>query len=45
MEFRRFPFEAYPPHFQIVENTRGEYAWKPIIVMKVLLQTARPVLW
>jgi hypothetical protein len=30
----RFPFESYPPHFDITRGA-GEYAWKPVIVEEV----------
>ena len=42
---RRFKYEEYPEYFQLVANTRGEYAWKPVIMLTVLLQTEKPVLW
>ena len=45
VEMRTFKFDDYPDYFKIVGNTRGEYAWKPVIVMTVMLQTEKPVFW
>lgn len=40
----RFPFEDYPPHFDIRVNA-GEYAWKPAIVHREIERYGRPVCW
>jgi hypothetical protein len=34
-EFRTFPFDKYPPYFNIQINA-GEYAWKPAIIHTIL---------
>jgi hypothetical protein len=41
---RKFEFDKYPKHFDITKNA-GEYAWKPTIIHKVLLEFKRPVCW
>ncbi len=38
IRIRRFPFEDYPPYFDIQRNA-GEYAWKPVL----LWQTAQEI--
>lgn len=42
----RFPYEQYPPHFDITKGA-GEYAWKPVIVHDVYrtLQDGDFLLW
>jgi hypothetical protein len=41
-EFRRFPFEQYPPHVAV---EAGCYAWKPMIVESLLDELGGQVLW
>ena len=41
-EFRRFNFAAYPPHVALARRT---YAWKPIVIERVLAEFSSPVLW
>lgn len=36
----RFPFESYPPHFDITRGA-GEYAWKPVIVHELYQTLAK----
>lgn len=44
-EIVRFPFEEYPPYFNIHESA-GSYAWKPVIVERELSRTSeRYLLW
>lgn len=43
-EVRRFPFEKYPPHFDMRVGM-GQYAWKPVIVVDTLRETGGNVLW
>jgi hypothetical protein len=43
-EFRKFDYERYPGYFFIRVNA-GEFAWKPVIVWKILSETNRPVCW
>lgn len=42
-EVRRFPYENYPPHFDIRVDA-GVYAWKPIIIAGVMRERGA-VLW
>jgi Protein of unknown function (DUF1647) len=42
---RTFNFSQYPPYFMLDNDTRGEYAWKPIIVKEMLDTTTSAVLW
>jgi Protein of unknown function (DUF1647) len=42
---RTFNFSQYPPYFMLENDTRGEYAWKPIIVKEMLDTTTSAVLW
>lgn len=44
MEFRRFAFETFPPHFNIRVEA-GHYAWKPAIVFGALQKAKEPVCW
>ena len=41
VELRRFEFEKYPPHF----ISWHMYAWKPIIIRKLLTQEADHLFW
>ncbi|MDB5540607.1 MAG: hypothetical protein JWQ89_2334 [Devosia sp.] len=40
----RFPYEDYPPYFDIDVNA-GEYAWKPVIVKKEFSKSDTPLVW
>ena len=40
-ELRTFPFDKYPPYFNIQINA-GEYAWKPTIIHTVLNECNNP---
>lgn len=44
VHFRKFNFEQFPAYFDI-DLSRGEYAWKPVIVKEMLDTTAFSVLW
>lgn len=37
VEYRKFDYASYPPYFDINQN-RGEYAWKPVIIEEVVLE-------
>ena len=48
VEYRRFPFERFPEHFNTKSRTGGYHAFQPIIVMEHLLEarsSGTPVLW
>lgn len=44
MEFRRFAYENFPPHFNIRVQA-GQYAWKPAIMFSVLQEAREPICW
>ena len=41
---KTFDFTQYPPHFNIKVNA-GEYAWKPLIIQKILHETQGAICW
>jgi Protein of unknown function (DUF1647) len=43
-EVEKFPFEKYPPHFDL-KIERGQYAWKPAIIAEVASKTDQWILW
>lgn len=43
-DIRRFRYEDYPDFFNVRVNA-GEYAWKPVIISEVLLETKGCVCW
>ena len=40
-EFRRFPFEAHPPHVAVKES----FAWKPLILAELMCEEPGLLLW
>ena len=44
MDFRVFPFNNYPSHFNVKKNA-GQYAWKPVIIASLLEEGADHVIW
>ncbi len=43
IQIRRFPFEDYPPYFDIQRNA-GEYAWKPVLLWRTAQEIQEGVL-
>jgi hypothetical protein len=43
VRLRRFPFEDYPPYFDIQRNA-GEYAWKPVLLWRTAQEIQEGVL-
>ncbi len=41
---RTFAYQSYPEYFN-VQISRGEYAWKPVIIKEMLDTSAKLVLW
>jgi hypothetical protein len=40
----RFPFEKYPPHFNI-KVQKGQFAWKPVIIAEQFRNCEKSLLW
>lgn len=45
VQLRTFNFADYPDYFRLAGDTRGEYAWKPVVVLDVLQEFGGLVLW
>ncbi|KAG5462250.1 MAG: hypothetical protein BJ554DRAFT_5449 [Olpidium bornovanus] len=45
VQLRTFNFADFPDYFRLAGDTRGEYAWKPVIVFNVLQEFGGLVLW